>query len=87
MNRTKLASRLHFMASQLKGEAQRQSSPEMRDELRRSAAQCAAAFRKAYSPDPEELAVAVAILDGAIDYLVGVIITRTEHELAEGNQP
>ncbi len=86
MNPTRLAARLHFMAKQLRGEADRHQG-EQRDQLIRASRQCSYSFPMAYSKDPETQAVAASILDGAIDYLVDVMTARTERELTKGTTP
>lgn len=83
MNSTQLASRLVFMAKQLRGEADRHTG-EVRADLIRAARQCTYAFTAAYSTDPEQRDVTAALLDGAVDYLVNVITARTDRELTKG---
>jgi hypothetical protein len=84
MNSTQLASRLVFMAKQLRGEADRW--PGIRgDHLKRGARQLTYAFPKAYSKDPDQRAEAEALLEGAIEFLVATITARTNHALTKGN--
>jgi hypothetical protein len=83
MNSTKLASRLVFMAKQLRGEADRHQG-ELRADLIRASRQLTYAFTGAYSKDPDRQAVTAALHDGAVDYLVNVISARTDRELSKG---
>lgn len=79
-----IASRLVFMAKELRGEADRHKGT-LHDQLCRASRQLTYAYPKAFSPDPDQRAEAHALVDGAVDYLVTVITHRTEHELAKGN--
>lgn len=86
MNSTQIASRLHFMAQQCRGEADRWNG-ETRRELLARARMLALSFPMAYSKDPDVQADAVARIDGAIDCLVDVMTARTERTLTKGTTP
>jgi len=83
-NSTQLAARLMFMASQCSREAALQPLPIKRELLAR-ARQLTAAFRLAYSPNPDDVQQAAALIEAAIDCLVDVITARTQlHHLPKG---
>lgn len=73
-----LAARLHFLAKQLRGEADRwpQHAP-IREALMRETRQLTWAFTSAYSKDPAQRAVAECLAEAAVDRLVTVITRRT----------
>ncbi|QEO08898.1 hypothetical protein [Protaetiibacter larvae] len=73
-----LAARLHFLAKQLRGEADRhhEHSP-LRLALVRESYQLTWAFTSAYAKDPDQRAVAECLADAAVDRLVTVITRRT----------
>lgn len=83
MNPFQLASRMVWLAKQLRGEADRQSG-EIRVDLIRASSQLIYAHRAAFVTDPERRAEVDALVQGAIDYLVDVVTQRTERELARG---
>jgi len=82
-----LAARLHFLAKQLRGEADRwpDHSP-LRGALVRESYQLTFAFTSAYSKDPGQRAMADALADAAVDRLVAVITRRT-FASEEGERP
>lgn len=82
-NSTKLASQLMFMSAQFRTEAELHRG-DRRDQLLHGSRQLTCAFHNAYSTDPRRRDETVALVEGAIDYLVGVITARTEHQLTKG---
>jgi hypothetical protein len=83
-----LAARIHFMATQLHGEAQRWGpSSFMRARLDFRRQRLLEKFYGAYSPDPEVRGDAVLSLGVAIDVMVEAASTRAERELAKGATP
>jgi hypothetical protein len=85
MNSTQLGGRLMFLAKELRLESNRHTG-KTRAELLRGSRQLSYAYTAAFSKDPDLRAQAEALVDGAIDYLVDVITTRTDRELTEGTK-
>lgn len=86
MNPTQLAARLMWAAKELRSEALRWSG-DRKDTLVHASRQASWAYRSAFSPNPEDVRAASALLDAAVKLLGDVIIARFERELANRETP